>query len=109
MDDKDKQKVSLAKCNFCNRNQSFVKKLIAGPGGIYICDNCIELAHSIIFTEKQEESKDVSGPAFLKPREIKKALDDYIIGQDSAKKRFPWLFTTTIREFSIKTGSMTSS
>jgi ATP-dependent Clp protease ATP-binding subunit ClpX len=87
MDDKEKQKVALAKCNFCNRNQSFVKKLIAGPGGIYICDNCIELAHSILFAEKKEEQKDKRGPSFLKPREIKKALDEYIIGQDTAKKK----------------------
>ena len=87
MDDKEKQKVSLAKCNFCNRNQSFVKKLIAGPGGIYICDNCIELAHSILFAEKQEERKDKAEASFLKPQEIKKALDEYIIGQDTAKKK----------------------
>lgn len=87
MDDKEKQKVSLAKCNFCNRNQSFVKKLIAGPGGIYICDNCIELAHSILFAEKQEERKDKAEASFLKPKEIKKALDEYIIGQDTAKKK----------------------
>jgi ATP-dependent Clp protease ATP-binding subunit ClpX len=87
MDDKDKKNVSLAKCNFCNRNQSFVKKLIAGPGGVYICDNCVELAHSIIFAEKQEVEKDQKAPGFLTPKEIKNALDEYIVGQETAKKK----------------------
>jgi ATP-dependent protease Clp ATPase subunit len=58
MDDSYQQKVrTAAKCNFCNRTQSQVQKMIAGPGGVYICDNCIEIAHSIIFTEKLEKDK----------------------------------------------------
>lgn len=75
------------KCNFCNRPQPVVNKLIAGPGGVYICDNCVQLAHSIISSEKERKCEDVRKEKFLTPFEIKKALDEYIIGQDEAKKR----------------------
>jgi ATP-dependent Clp protease ATP-binding subunit ClpX len=86
MDDSYQQKVrTAAKCNFCNRTQSQVQKMIAGPGGVYICDNCIEIAHSIIFTEKLERDKKQT--RFPVPSQIKKALDEYIIGQEKAKKK----------------------
>ncbi len=75
------------RCNFCNRPQPMVKKLIAGPGGVYICDNCVQLAHSIIFSEKDQKSEEEKKEKFPTPFEIKKALDEYIIGQDEAKKR----------------------
>ena len=62
MDDNFKQDYdSAARCNFCNRLQPLVKKLIAGPGGVYICDNCVELAHSIIFTELKPEEDENHG------------------------------------------------
>jgi len=88
MDDNFHQKPSsTAKCNFCSRTQPFAKKLIAGPGGVYICDNCVELAHSIIFSDKtKEDENDIPSP-FLKPEEIKNSLDEYIIGQENAKKK----------------------
>jgi len=78
---------TLAKCNFCNRNQTQVKKLIAGPGGIFICDNCIEIAHSMVLSDKvkEDETKTVGG--FPTPSEIKDALDEYIVGQEIAKKK----------------------
>jgi len=78
---------TLVKCNFCNRNQTQVKKLIAGPGGIFICDNCIEIAHSMVLSDKvkEDETKTVGG--FPKPSEIKDALDEYIVGQEIAKKK----------------------
>lgn len=86
MDDSYQQKVrTAAKCNFCNRTQSQVQKMIAGPGGVYICDNCVEVAHSIIFTEKFEEDKKQT--RFPVPSQIKKTLDEYIIGQEKAKKK----------------------
>lgn len=86
MDNSYQQKVrTAARCSFCNRNQSQVRKLIAGPRGVYICDNCVEMAHSIIFTDKLEENK--KEPHFPIPSEIKKALDEYIIGQERAKKK----------------------
>jgi len=78
---------TLVKCNFCSRNQTQVKKLIAGPGGIFICDNCIEIAHSMVLSDKvkEDETKTVGG--FPTPSEIKDALDEYIIGQEIAKKK----------------------
>ena len=78
---------SSTKCNFCNRPQPLVKKLIAGPGGVYICDNCIDLAHSIIFSESQDEDLQKQKPEFPTPFEIKRALDEYIVGQEDAKKK----------------------
>ncbi|HUU36649.1 MAG TPA: ATP-dependent Clp protease ATP-binding subunit ClpX [Candidatus Desulfaltia sp.] len=76
------------KCNFCSRTQTQVKKLIAGPKGVYICDNCVELAHSIINTEKlREEDGRRQKTESLTPQQIKNALDQYIVGQEKAKKK----------------------
>ena len=74
------------RCNFCGKNQKEVKKLIAGPG-VYICDECIELCNDIIDEEKDRESQ-LRGGAFKvpKPIDIKTHLDDYVIGQLTAKK-----------------------
>ncbi|MEW5901953.1 MAG: ATP-dependent Clp protease ATP-binding subunit ClpX, partial [Acidobacteriota bacterium] len=84
-----RQRVStLYKCNFCSRTQTQVKKLIAGPKGIFICDNCVELAHSIINSEKMKEEEERRQKTdFLTPQQLKNALDQYIIGQDKAKKK----------------------
>lgn len=72
------------KCSFCGKTQDQVRKLVAGPG-VYICDECIELCTEIVEeelgTEEEVEFKDVP-----KPREIREILDDYVIGQDQAKK-----------------------
>lgn len=88
MDDKTENSTGkVAKCNFCNRTQPYVNKLIAGPGGIYICDSCVELAYSIMFKEPVKEEVKTAGPKFPTPAEIKKTLDDYVIGQESAKKK----------------------
>lgn len=88
MDDNYQQKVSsTVRCNFCNRDQSQVKKLIAGPGSVYICDNCIEIAHSIIISDAREEERKKQKAESPKPFQIKKALDEYIIGQEKAKKK----------------------
>ncbi len=76
-------KVQL-KCSFCGKQQEQVKKLVAGPG-VYICDECIELCNEIIEEELGEESV-VGGGELPKPRDIKRILDDYVIGQEQAKK-----------------------
>lgn len=78
---------TLVKCNFCNRNQTQAKKLIAGPGGVFICDNCVELAHSIIVSDKIKEQEKGQKPEFPTPLQIKNALDEYVIGQELAKKK----------------------
>jgi len=76
-------KVQL-KCSFCGKQQEQVKKLVAGPG-VYICDECIELCNEIIEEELGDEVS-VGGGELPKPREIKGILDDYVIGQEQAKK-----------------------
>jgi len=72
-------------CSFCGKSQREVKKLIAGPT-VYICDECIELCNDIIAEEYGQEEAPAASSRVPKPREIKAALDEYVIGQDSAKK-----------------------
>lgn len=74
-------------CNFCGRNEQDVDLLIAGIGA-YICNNCIESAHSIISEEFERRSKEfnIDSTDLPKPRQIKEFLDQYVIGQDEAKK-----------------------
>lgn len=75
------------RCSFCNKTQDQVRKLIAGPIGVYICDECVELCSDII--DEEYEDEDVNEELeinLLKPAEIKEFLDDYVIGQDEAKK-----------------------
>ena len=74
----------LLKCSFCGKSQKQVKKLIAGPG-VYICDECIELCNDII-AEEWEEEKSRELRSLPKPAEIKNVLDQYVIGQEKAKK-----------------------
>lgn len=78
------------RCSFCGKPQDAVRKLIAGPGnGVYICDECISLCSEIV-NEEMESQDDIEtgfeGINLLKPREIKEFLDEYVIGQDEAKK-----------------------
>jgi ATP-dependent Clp protease ATP-binding subunit ClpX len=74
----------LLKCSFCGKSQKQVKKLIAGPG-VYICDECIDLCNEII-EEEFSESTEVSFGDLPKPREIYEFLNDYVVGQELAKK-----------------------
>jgi len=74
----------LVKCSFCGKSQKQVKKLIAGPG-VYICDECIDLCNDII-EEELAESSELRFDELPKPREIFDFLNDYVIGQDYAKK-----------------------
>ena len=76
------------RCSFCGKSQGQVRKLIAGPKGAYICDECVDICAEII-----EENEEETGAAeeteqinLLKPEELKAFLDDYVIGQDQAKK-----------------------
>lgn len=72
------------KCSFCGKTQDQVRRLIAGPG-VYICDECIELCSEII-TDEFEDNGDVAAASLPKPEEIKMHLDQYVVGQENAKK-----------------------
>src|SRR6266536_753801 len=74
----------LLKCSFCGKSQKQVKKLIAGPG-VYICDECIDLCNEIV-EEELSETSDLKLEELPKPQEIYTFLDDYVIGQEQAKK-----------------------
>ena len=74
----------LLKCSFCGKSQKQVKKLIAGPG-VYICDECIDLCTEII-EEEQGQSTEARLEELPTPREIRSFLDEYVIGQDQAKR-----------------------
>ena len=77
------------RCSFCNKTQDQVKKMIAGPSGVYICDECVEICADIVeeeyeeLTQEEEPEMEIN---LLKPVEIKEFLDDYVIGQEEAKK-----------------------
>lgn len=73
------------KCSFCGKSQDAVKKLVAGPG-VYICNECISLCQSVLDGEYEIEPMDLDLANVPKPRKIKEILDQYVIGQDEAKK-----------------------
>ena len=85
MNRKDAGKYGNLFCSFCGKNQDEVRKLIAGPS-VYICDECIELCNDIIAEENEREAVSRRKSTIPKPYEIKAALDEYVIGQDRAKK-----------------------
>lgn len=75
------------RCSFCNKTQSQVRKLIAGPNGAYICDECVDVCSEIIEEEfEYDENREYEDINLLKPEEIKAFLDEYVIGQEDAKK-----------------------
>lgn len=77
------------RCSFCNKTQSQVRKLIAGPAGVYICDECIDICADILEEELEDDAIQETTQAeinLLKPMQIKSFLDEYVVGQDEAKK-----------------------
>ena len=77
------------RCSFCNKTQAQVRKLIAGPAGVYICDECIDICADILDEELEEEELEESVRPdinLLKPIQIKSFLDEYVVGQEEAKK-----------------------
>ena len=85
----DKVKEGKARCSFCHKTEDQVRKLIAGPDGAYICDECIGICSEIMeeeFSMYDHEADYETGINLLKPEEIHSILDEYVIGQDDAKK-----------------------
>lgn len=84
-----KEKNEIPVCSFCGKSRDQVNRLIAGPEGAYICDGCVEICAGIVEEElyhTEEETKKSEDINLLKPKEIKEFLDDYVIGQEEAKK-----------------------
>src|SRR6266536_6126142 len=91
-------------CSFCGKNQKEVKKLIAGPT-VYICDECIGLCNDIIAEEIEKESESFGLAPVPKPAEIKTVLDDYVIGQERAKKILAVAIHNHYKRIDAKVGS----
>lgn len=88
----------MDKCSFCGRDKRDTNLLIAGISG-HICDSCVEQAWEIVQEETRKKAAfDVNEIKLLKPKEIKKFLDLYVIGQEDAKKPFRLLFTIIIND-----------
>lgn len=104
----------MDRCSFCGRTEREVTQLFQGPGDVFICDSCVESCHSLLRDDmyslareyenlrdgKSSNNKNYKGKIeLLKPVEIKAKLDEYVVGQDEAKKFYQLQFTITIREF----------
>src|SRR4029077_21170253 len=77
---------NLTMCSFCGKLHDEARKLIAGPG-VYICDNCINVCKGILDKERNEDARcHTTGLGVPKPADIRRQLDQYVVGQESAKK-----------------------
>ena len=76
----------ILRCSFCNKDQNDVRKLIAGPT-VFICDECVEVCNDIIADDNRFESRGGARTSLPIPQEIKKFLDEYVIGQEQTKKK----------------------
>lgn len=98
------EKGRAVRCSFCGKMQDDVERIIAGPG-VYICDECVKVCSNIIENDLYEDSElayETEGVAELpKPEEIKKILDEYVIGQEDAKL-WRLRYTTIIKELIVK-------
>ena len=85
---RDESNSHVARCSFCGKSESMVNKLIEGPG-VFICDDCISLCYDLISADsapKRSENKQAPDMVLPKPIDIKNKLDEYVVGQDEAKK-----------------------
>ena len=76
----------ILRCSFCNKDQNDVRKLIAGPT-VFICDECVEVCNDIIADDNKFEARGGARTSLPMPQEIKKFLDQYVIGQEQTKKK----------------------
>ena len=76
----------ILRCSFCNKDQNDVRKLIAGPT-VFICDECVDVCNDIIADDGDSSEKEELGSSLPVPKEIKKFLDQYVIGQGQTKKK----------------------
>lgn len=97
----------VVKCSFCGKTQDQVKRLIAGPNDIYICNECVNLCDTIISEEMEIESSSEE-VALSKPKEIKETLDQYVIGQDEAKKTLAVAVYNHYKRINAKTSGETT-
>ena len=97
----------VVKCSFCGKTQDQVKRLIAGPNDIYICNECVNLCDTIISEEMEIESSSEE-VALSKPKEIKETLDQYVIGQDEAKKTLAVAVYNHYKRINAKTSGQTT-
>jgi ATP-dependent Clp protease ATP-binding subunit ClpX len=79
------QDTNALNCSFCGKTQKEVKKIVAGPQ-VYICEECISLCNDIISEDKEDAPKETENPRLLRPSEIKEVLDQFVVGQERAKK-----------------------
>ena len=84
----------VLRCSFCNKDQNDVRKLIAGPT-VFICDECVEVCNDIIADDNRFERRDGTRSTLPVPQEIKKFLDEYVIGQDRPRRSSRSRSTTT--------------
>ena len=83
----EKKTGDTVRCSFCGKPQSQVERMISGPEGIYICDECVDLCEEILDEEYMyQDDPALEDINLMKPKEIKKYLDDYVVGQEEAKK-----------------------
>ncbi|HIS02027.1 MAG TPA: ATP-dependent Clp protease ATP-binding subunit ClpX [Candidatus Excrementavichristensenella intestinipullorum] len=81
----NKEDFKPVKCSFCGKTQDQVRRLVAGPG-VYICDECVLLCEEIVSDDLESSGRDHAGNRLMRPQEIKEVLDQYVIGQETAKK-----------------------
>lgn len=89
MSGKNNDNIPMLQCSFCGKTEKQVHKLIAGPNGVYICDQCVDLCDEILEEEYQDnygQESEENEINLLKPKEIKHFLDEYVVGQEDAKK-----------------------
>ena len=105
--DKKSSDPEILKCSFCNKDQNDVQKLIAGPT-VFICDECVEVCNDIISDDNKSAANE-SRSALPVPQEIKKSLDEYVIGQEQSKKKLSVAVYNPYKRIEIQKQSRTKT